>query len=47
VTVGADLGIQVSRRVQVVPQIRSHRVERATLQSGTITLARFSVSVLG
>jgi hypothetical protein len=28
-TVGADVGIQVSRRVQIVPQIRLHLVNRA------------------
>jgi hypothetical protein len=33
-TVGADLGIQVSRHMQVVPQIRMHWVERASLDSG-------------
>jgi hypothetical protein len=41
VTVGADVGIQLSRRVQVVPQIRLHWVDRATLQSGTDNSSAF------
>jgi hypothetical protein len=31
VTAGADVGVQISRHVQIVPQIRLHWIERATL----------------
>jgi hypothetical protein len=34
VTVGADVGVQVSRHVQVVPQVRLHWVDRASIGSG-------------
>jgi hypothetical protein len=37
-TVGADVGIQVSRRVQIVPQLRLHWVDRANF-GGDVTSA--------
>ena len=40
-TVGADIGVQVSPNVQIVPQIRLHWVERASLESGNDNASAF------
>jgi hypothetical protein len=38
-TGGADIGVQVSRRVQIVPQIRLHWVDRASVGNENASLA--------
>ena len=42
-TVGADVGIQVSRRVQIVPQIRLHWVSRADFTGAFLGLGSWLI----
>jgi hypothetical protein len=44
-TSGADLGIVVSRRVQVVPQLRLHWVDRASVGNDNASLALGSIVI--
>ena len=44
-TGGADVGVRVSRRVQIVPQIRLHWVDRASIGNAHASLALGSIVV--